>query len=931
MAKQKSPSETPYDIALQRIEECRKKRKLSLDLSSLGLTTIPPEIGQLNALTKLYLVDNQLAALPPEIGQLNALTTLYLWGNQLTTIPAEIGQLNALTTLYLHINRLATIPPEIGQLNALTALNLRRNQLTTIPHEIGQLNALTTLDLWGNQLITIPPEIGQLNALTTLNLGGNQLTTIPAEIGQLNALTTFDLSGNQLTTIPPEIGQLNALTTLHHIGNRLSTLPGWLRDLPKLERLFLHDNPGLRLSPAVLGGDPRKTREGLASAKSILDFYFGRETGRTRPLNEVKLILVGRGGAGKTSTVRAIQDLPFIEGEYPTPGIALCDWPMDGCKGGPVVAHVWDFAGQVVTHALHQFFFSVRSVYVVVLTGRENHEREDAEYWLWLIKAFGTDDDGNGPPVIVVLNKWDVPGCRPKVDRGALQERYPFIRTFIEMDCKSDKGVAKLKAALYREVGRLKWVREPFPETWDAVRQALAKGGSKRAHLSYADYRALCARNHVTDEGKQDSLAEILHNLGAALNYRNDPRLHEATVLKPEWLTKNVYALMRRAEKQAGVLKRSDIDTVLRRITDPEMRDYLVRIMERFEIAYARGASGGVWLVPQALPDVQPRGVEEFATITDATRLRYSYQALPEGLVARAIVRLHEFIEEVNGKKRQWASGAILTRENARALIRTEPQDRQVMITVTGPTKPRQQLAGLCQAEMRDIHSEIPGLDPLEETQFDGAWVATAILEADEQMGQPTGIPTKDRGTVLVDPAIPNNAYSEKPARSDQIWKPTVFITYSKSNVTQRKRLESELKMLKNEGLLAGHWHDRMIDPGDLWNDRIQTELAKADVVIILASTAALSTDYITDHEIPKALELHSDGKTVVVPVILEQCRWDKTALAPLNALPDKAKALNKWRPQSDGWNAIANGLAKVLQKLMDKDGRNPMPRIRPL
>ena len=46
-----------------------------------------------------------------------------------------------------------------------------------------------------------------------------------------------------------------------------------------------------------------------------------------------------------------------------------------------------------------------------------------------------------------------------------------------------------------------------------------------------------------------------------------------------------------------------------------------------------------------------------------------------------------------------WASSTT-TQSNggARALIRTEPQNRQVTITVTGPTKSRQQLAGLCQA-----------------------------------------------------------------------------------------------------------------------------------------------------------------------------------------------------------------------------------------
>ena len=788
-----------------------------------------------------------------------------------------------------------------------------------------------TLDLSGLGLLRLPPEIGQLTALTRLFLSENQLSSLPPQIGQLTALTVLVLFRNQLSSLPLELGQLTALKELYLFDNQLSSLPGCLRTLPKLEQLFLHNNPALKLSPSVLGSDPRQTQEGLATAKSILDFYFGRQQGKTRPLNEVKLILVGRGGAGKTSTVRALQDLSFNESEESTPGIALCDWTMAGCKKAPVTAHVWDFAGQVITHALHQFFFSVRSVYLVVLTGRENNERDDAEYWLRLIKAFGTDEQGNGPPVIVALNKWDRPGCRPAVDRGALQERYPFICGFVEVDCKTNKGIARLKAALCREVDRLPWVREPFPAAWDAVRRALSTGRKKRAHLSYAEYRTLCAEHGVQDEGQQDSLAEILHNLGAALNYRNDPRLREATVLQPEWLTKNVYALVRRAEKKAGVLTQADVDAALRTEKNAAMRAYLPQIMERFEIAYAprtRDEADGVWLVPHALPDKQPEGVTAFRDAPDATRLRYSYQALPEGLVARAIVRLHAFIEEANGGKQQWASGVILRREGARALIRTEPHDRQVMVTVTGPVKARQQLAGLCQAEMRGIHAEIRGLDPVEETQVQGAWVATAVLEADEQKNQPTGIGTRDQGTLMVDPAVPNNAYSEKLARRDEVWKPAVFISYSKSNVNQRKRLESELKILKNEGLLAGLWHDRMIDAGDDWNDTIQRELSEADVVIILASSAALATDYITQHEIPKALELHKSGNTVVVPVILELCRWTKTALAALNALPEKGKALNKWKPPSDGWNSVADGLATVFEKLMDKGGANKRQRV---
>jgi internalin A len=945
-----------------------------LNISSNKLSALPPEIGQLTALTRLYLSNNQLSALPPEIGQLTALILLDLGNNQLSVLPPEIGQLTALTELILNINQLSALPPEIGQLTALTRLSLWGSQLSMLPPEIGQLTALTRLILSNNQLSVLPPEIGQLTALTSLSLYTNQLSSLPAEVGQLTALTELYLQKNQLSALPPEIGQLKNLTALSLFDNQLAALPSefghlenledlWLqgnrftqlpafigslkklkqlslrknklsrlppdlRQLKSLEALYLHDNPRLNLPPEVLG--PRRSEvEGNnkppANPQTILDYYFGSRAKNSQPLNEVKLILVGRGGAGKTSTVRALLGEPFDTHEKSTPGIALCDLPLKDCKGGPVTAHVWDFAGQVITHSLHQFFFSVRSVYVLVLSGRENNEREDAEYWLRLIRAFGTDETGKGPPVIVVLNQWDVPGCRPKVDRLALQERYPFIAAFVEMDCQSRKGVANLKKTLSKEVDKLKWIREPFQPEWAAVRKALTAAGKKqRAHLSYAEYRALCTTHGVTDGGQQDSLSEILHNLGAALNYRTDPRLREATVLQPLWLTKNVYGLVRQAEKQSGVLKQADVDAVLAKEKDVKMREYLVQIMERFEIAYVpRSSSGGMWLVPQALPIGQPKGVESFAKEPEATHLRYTYEALPEGLVPRAIVRLHEFIEEANGKPQQWASGAVLTREGARALLRAETT-QQVMITVTGPTKARQQLAGLCQAEMRDINAEIRGLNPLEETKVQGAWVSTAILRADERNRQQTGVPVPSQGTVMIDPRVPNDAFTTLPARQEFIWKPTVFISYSKSNVAQRKRLESELKILHNEGLLERHWHDRMIDPGDEWDETIQRELRGADVILILASAAALATDYITQHEIPKALELHQQGETIVVPIVLESCRWDKTALGTLNALPEKARPLNKWKPAPDGWNSIANGLAQVFEKLMAQGQKRP-------
>src|SRR5688572_20294954 len=80
-------SPTPYEIALQRIQEAEASGATFLSLTSLGLTELPPEIGNLTNLQILYLHENSLSNLPAEIGNLNNLQNLYVGSNQLTELP----------------------------------------------------------------------------------------------------------------------------------------------------------------------------------------------------------------------------------------------------------------------------------------------------------------------------------------------------------------------------------------------------------------------------------------------------------------------------------------------------------------------------------------------------------------------------------------------------------------------------------------------------------------------------------------------------------------------------------------------------------------------------------------------------------------------------------------------------------------------------
>ncbi|MFN7835839.1 MAG: leucine-rich repeat domain-containing protein, partial [Burkholderiaceae bacterium] len=128
----------------------------SLDLSMLGLKTLPPAIGQLVNLTMLDLSNNELQSLLPAIGQLVNLTTLDLRNIQIQSLPPEIGQLVNLTYWDLGYNQFRSLPPAIGQLVNLTHWDLRNNQIQSLPASIVGLQAACYIDLENNPL---PPTV----------------------------------------------------------------------------------------------------------------------------------------------------------------------------------------------------------------------------------------------------------------------------------------------------------------------------------------------------------------------------------------------------------------------------------------------------------------------------------------------------------------------------------------------------------------------------------------------------------------------------------------------------------------------------------------------------------------------------------------------------------------------------------------------------
>jgi internalin A len=469
-----------WQEARRRIEEALRSNSIELDLRRLNLTTLPESISLLSNLRQLLLGNNQLTVLPESITQLSNLEILEASHNQITVIPESIGYLTSLEHLELSNNKLATIPEALNRLVRLENLHIRSNQITFIPESIGQFTKLNQLGLAYNLLTSIPDFFAKVVHLNYLDLHNNRLAVIPESLGQIIELQYLHLNNNQLTEVPESLGRLANLKILDLSGNRLSGIPQSLTDLTKLKCLFLHRTPGLSIPDEILGptsDDVYSRRIDAKPPQEILDYIFSK----SRPLNEAKLILVGQGGVGKTSLVNTLMGQKFKKGEETTEGIKIKDWPCPLNGKEKVTVHIWDFGGQEMMHATHQFFLTARSLYLLVLNRRPGGIDREADYWFRLVRAFA----GKDAPVIVVLNKQK---SEPfDVNRGGWLEKYAAnIKGFVETDCEDAKSIKRLKKKIQEELQAMTSLKASFPAQWFAIKDELS-------HMSdqYVTLRAL--------------------------------------------------------------------------------------------------------------------------------------------------------------------------------------------------------------------------------------------------------------------------------------------------------------------------------------------------------------------------------------------------------------------------------------------------------
>lgn len=862
-----------YAEADLRIKQAGRNRARTLSLADLDLRRVPDSLGHFTQLLRLSLRGNELTALPESLGRMTQLRELYLSGNKLTALPESLGQMTQLRELNLSNNKLTALPESLGQMTQLRRLNLNNNNLMALPESLGQLTRLVQLDLYGNKLTVLPEALGRMTQLREIDLRFNQLIALPASLMELRAL----------------------------------------------ERLLLQGNPDLGLPEDVLGATP----EGFGGQESkkarpgaIIDYYFRVRAG-ARPLNEAKLILVGRGGVGKTSVVNCLLHDRFDAGEKKTDGISISEWRLSICGRDDVRLNIWDFGGQEIMHATHQFFLTQRSLYLLVLEGRSGAEDVDAEYWLKLIDSFGGDGSGEVSPVLVVLNKSKVQPF--DLNRRALQQKYPFIHGFIATDCADRTGIGELRTTIERECDRLKHLRDPFPDSWFAIKARLAS--MKESFITFDQYRHLCQELGETDDAGQDLLAYHLHNLGIALNYKDDVRLRDTHVLNPRWVTSGIYTLLNAPllEKQKGELCLADAAKILDEKAYPRhMHRFLFDLMKKFDLCFTFPDDDAHYLIPELLDKQEPEDAAEFR-LDECLNFEYKYPVLPEGLLPRFIVRTHA----LSAGLPRWRTGVVLAFEGNRGIVKADVQDKRAYISVSGPISSQRRLLAIIRSDLERIHADISNLKPEALVTVPGhptEVVPYGDLLVMEREGERTFKKAIHGKLVAIDVQALLNGVDLQGIRNQEASMPMavrLFYSYSHKDEPLRDELETHLKILHHTGFITA-WHDRKIEPGGDWKTQIDENLERADIILLLVSADFIASVYCYEKEMKRATVRHDAGQAVMIPIIVRDCNWKLAPFARLQALPKDGKAVMEWPSKDAAWRNVSEGIERVVERIRE-------------
>ena len=644
------------------------KSLTSLDLSSNKISDISI-LSELKSLTSLGLSDNQISDISI-LSALKSLTSLDLRDNQINDI-SILSVLKSLTSLDLGYNRISDISI-LSELKSLTSLSLSSNRISDISI-LSALKSLTSLDLRDNQIRDIS-TLSQLKSLTSLDLRDNQIRDISI-LSDLKSLTSLNLSSNQIS----DISTLSALKSL----TRLDLRDNQIKDLKPLLHLVIN---GQRVSFESYGGDIILDNNPIEfppleivkqGDEAIIRYFEQLDKHGVDHLYEAKMLIVGEGGMGKTTLIKKLLDrnADMPKEEDTTKGIDIYSL-HNTLEEKDFKINAWDFGGQEIYHATHQFFLTKRSLYILVDdTRKDGKSSQDAafKYWLQTVELFGD----NSPMLIVQNERKD----RSKdLDFKAIRGKYEFVKEKFATNLLDCRGLDAVEKEIWHQVLKLPHVGQALPKPWIPIREELIALSKEKPYISDEEYIAVCRKHDLKEEKEAYELSHYLHDLGTFLHFQDDELLQRIIILQNEWATEAVYRLLDDEEIKGnfGRFNQTKAKKTWHEAHYKRKIPELLNLMMKFELCYPLPDKKNHFLIPQLLPNSKPDHLHSPGV--NSLQLRYRYDFLPKGLISRFIVRTHQYIQN---QKNGWKSGVELKWNNSIAFVEESYNQNLISIWIT--------------------------------------------------------------------------------------------------------------------------------------------------------------------------------------------------------------------------------------------------------
>ncbi|MDR4484752.1 MAG: TIR domain-containing protein [Nitrospirales bacterium] len=154
-----------------------------------------------------------------------------------------------------------------------------------------------------------------------------------------------------------------------------------------------------------------------------------------------------------------------------------------------------------------------------------------------------------------------------------------------------------------------------------------------------------------------------------------------------------------------------------------------------------------------------------------------------------------------------------------------------------------------------------------------------------------------------------------------------LFYSYAHEDEPLRDELAGHLKIMERRGVIRP-WHDRCLAPGQTWDQEINTQLATADLVLLLVSADFINSDYIWGKELDVAMKRHASKEASVVPVMLRSVDITDAPFAALQGLPTDLRPVTSWPNRDEAWTDVAKGIRRTVEQIQAgwTEKRPPMP-----